>query len=182
MYPEYQSHKSATPASTPTAGEPCEPTPACIEGPFYRHGAPRGGESLCDYPTLRISGEILGTGGEMVPGATLDFWQADHKGNYDNELWKFRRVIEADKDSNVYHVWTVTPGCYLIAEGEYRCPHVHVKVSAPGYKLLTTQLYFPEGEHNSTDAWFNPALLLTKKSVRVGSEYRFDFVLEKETP
>src|SRR3546814_11293804 len=33
----------------------------------------------------------------------------------------------------------------------WRPAHLHLKVSAPGYELITTQLYFPSDAHNDDD-------------------------------
>ncbi len=35
-----------------------------------------------------------------------------------------------------------------------------MKVQAPGQRVLTTQLFFPNEPHNQRDRIFNPALLL----------------------
>jgi protocatechuate 3,4-dioxygenase beta subunit len=169
-YKEYSDCKgraAALPLTTPD-----------IEGPFYKAGAPERGR-LCQDPTMRLSGRVTDRQGANVAGVTLDFWQADGEGVYDNDGFNFRGVQKLDtrrpgSHHGGYELWTVKPGCYEIGGGEFRCPHIHAKLWAGGACVLTTQLYFPGGEHNDTDDWFDPSRVLTPD----GDGYRFDFVIE----
>src|SRR2546427_8897442 len=66
-----------------------EPTEASIEGPFYRPDAP-----VLEPPftlvrrraergaVLLFSGDVRSTGGEPLPAAILDIWQASAEGRY----------------------------------------------------------------------------------------------------
>ncbi|MFE0516379.1 hypothetical protein ACFW2E_42595, partial [Streptomyces sp. NPDC058964] len=67
---------------------------------------------------------------------------------------------------------TIVPGLY-----PGRTRHIHVKAQAPGQPVLTTQLYFPGEPRNSTDAIFDPALLMNVRDAGGGKEATFDFVL-----
>lgn len=52
---------------------------------------------------------------------------------------------------------TVWPGQYDIGKGQRRPSHIHIKVSAPGFEDLTTQMYFEGDPHNASDRWFDPS-------------------------
>jgi protocatechuate 3,4-dioxygenase beta subunit len=77
---------------------------------------------------------------------------------------------------STYKFATFQPGDYQIAENppDYRCSHIHVRITAPGFKTLTTQLYFPNDKYNATDHWFNKKMVVTPPAAY------FDFVLEKD--
>jgi len=150
-------------------------TGADIEGPFYKENAPF--RMILSYnPNLILSGKVLDQNGNVVKNAVLDFWQADSEGHYDNNGFNFRGKVKTDEDGK-YILVTEIPGEYQISDDEFRCPHIHVKFSAEGYKPLTTQLYFAYYEHNETDRWFNEDRIIELK----GKEGTFDFVVEKTT-
>jgi catechol 1,2-dioxygenase len=73
----------------------------------------------------------------------------------------------------------VVPGRYLNGR-EYRPAHIHIKVAAPGFAPLTTQLYFPGDPYNARDPFFLPGLLVTAKTTRDGGlDARYRFALER---
>lgn len=147
-----------------------KPTASDIEGPFYKAGAPFR-ERLAGYPELWVEGRVLNTDGKPLEGAVVDYWHADHDGKYDLDGYNFRGRTTTNKNGE-YRFATIMPGDYEIGENEFRCAHVHVKVSSPGFKLLTTQLYFPDNPHNGTDQWFDPDRVIGYP------RGTFDFVLE----
>src|SRR3546814_20359894 len=53
----------------------------------------------------------------------------------------------------------------------WRPAHLHLKVSAPGYELIPTQLYFPGEPHNDHDVASagNPALVLDLAPPQAGN-------------
>ncbi len=172
IYKEYQRYKQV---KSPMSKIKLEPTGADIEGPFYKDFAPFE-DKLADAPTLFLAGKVLNVDGEPVHDAVLDFWQADAHGVYDNDGFKFRGKVKVDDNGN-YKIATIVPGDYQIDEHEFRCAHIHVKFSAPGYKPLTTQLYFADDKYNETDHWFD-----SKRIIAMGSpanEGTFNFVVEK---
>jgi catechol 1,2-dioxygenase len=65
----------------------------------------------------------------------------------------------------------------------WRPAHLHLKVSAPGHQLVTTQLYFPGDEHNDDDiaSAVKPELMLDLRPAAggTGNEVTYDFVLDK---
>lgn len=112
------------------AQRPCEPTPADIEGPFYRPGAP---ERTTTGEGLIVSGRLLGAPDcRPLPQGRIEWWHAAGSGRYDDA---HRGSMKANPEGT-YRFTTDVPGKY-----PGRPPHVHFKASAPGYRPLTTQLY-----------------------------------------
>lgn len=163
---------SPTAAALPAS---CEPTSSMTEGPYYTPNTPERTSLLEPGITgtrIVISGYVLGTDCQPIPGALVDFWQADDNGVYDNVGYKLRGHQFADA-SGRYTLETVVPGLY-----PGRTRHIHVKVQAPNGPLLTTQLFFPGESQNNTDSIFNPALLLPVQETNDGWAATFDFVVE----
>jgi protocatechuate 3,4-dioxygenase beta subunit len=145
------------------------------EGPYYTPNTPERTSLLEPGITgtrIVISGYVLGTDCQPIPGALVDFWQADDNGVYDNVGYKLRGHQFADA-SGRYTLETVVPGLY-----PGRTRHIHVKVQAPNGPLLTTQLFFPGESQNNTDSIFNPILLLPAQETDDGWAATFDFVVE----
>lgn len=164
VYTSYQEYK-------PTADDQRQPTTPDIEGPFYKANAPLIKDNkLTDNPGMALHGKIVDINGKLISGVTLDWWQADQNGVYDNQDFKLRGKQQVD---GVYYLATIHPGNYAIDANDIRCAHFHVKVTAKGYKSLTTQLYFLDDKYDKTDHWFNPSRCIEHD----GS---FDFVLAEE--
>ena len=146
-------------------------TPRQMEGPFFRPRSPQR-TSLLDSGVqgtrIVVRGQVLSTRCQPVPGALLDFWQCDSKGDYDNRGNTLRGHQFADAQGS-YRLETIVPGLY-----PGRTRHIHVKVQAPNRPVLTTQLYFPDEPHNAQDFLFQPELLVALAN----AEARFDFVLK----
>jgi protocatechuate 3,4-dioxygenase beta subunit len=166
----------------PTAqGEVCALTNANIEGPYYRDGAPLRSD-LTDGKAkgtkITVRGKVLGPDCRApAAGALLDVWQADSEGRYDNDghtrdtSMVLRGKLRAN-EAGEYAFTTIIPGRYLNGS-QYRPAHIHVKVSAPGRRALTTQLYFDGDPYNEVDPFIRPGLTMKVAS----GEARFDFVL-----
>lgn len=149
---------------------PCgAPTPQDIEGPFYKAGAPARA-SLAEPDSkaekLVLTGVVRSPDCKPLAGVTLDFWQADANGDYDNRGYRYRGVVTTDAQGR-YRVETNLPPPYM---GRPR--HLHVKLQRPGARALTTQLYFP-GESKRE----NPALVVKIERGDIGRSATFDFVL-----
>jgi protocatechuate 3,4-dioxygenase beta subunit len=152
------------------AQAPCgAPTPADIEGPFYKAGAPARGslaEPASKAEKLVLSGVVRSADCKALSGVTLDFWHADADGSYDNSGYRYRGVVTTDAGGR-YRLETNLPPPYM---GRPR--HLHVRLQRPGGKILTTQLYFP-GESRGADK-----ALVVKIERRDGvPAASFDFVL-----
>lgn len=167
------------------------PTPTCesgaavattaeIEGPYYTPTTPRRA-SLIDANTggrrLHLRGRVVDTRCRPIPGALLDFWQADAGGGYDNDGFRLRGHQFAGRDGT-YALDAVVPGAY--SDGwTPRTPHLHVKVQGPVTPLLTTQLYLPEhADQNQRDRFYHSELLMAQTAANPNAvSLRFDFVL-----
>jgi protocatechuate 3,4-dioxygenase beta subunit len=162
-----------------------DPTPACgdqgttpeqTEGPFFVPDSPER-TSLTEPgiagTALLLRGRVLDTGCRPIPGALVDFWQADGEGVYDNSGYRLRGHQFAD-DEGAYELRTIVPGVY-----PGRTRHIHVKAQPEGGSVLTTQLYFPDEPANGSDGIFDPLLLVDLGPDRGGvTPARFDFVLQ----
>jgi protocatechuate 3,4-dioxygenase beta subunit len=117
------------------AAEPaCAPTPASGEGPFYRPNAPerhKTGRGLLVRGVVRSGRDCKALG-----GASLEWWQANRQGEYDDQ----HRATTRTEDGT-YRYETDFPTGY-----SNRPSHIHVKVFAPGHRPLTTQIYPKAGE------------------------------------
>jgi hypothetical protein len=64
----------------------------------------------------------------------------------------------------------------------WRPAHLHMKVSAPGYQLITTQLYFPGDPRGGDDiaSAVKPELMLDPKPAADGHgvDVEYDYVLD----
>ncbi|GAA1976340.1 carbohydrate-binding protein [Kitasatospora viridis] len=166
-------------AVTPDCTDGDQPTHDNIEGPYFKPDSPLRnslvGPGTVGTP-LTVSGYVFDLSCRPVAGALLDFWQADDSGAYDNTGFDFRGHQFTNADGS-YQLTTIVPGLY-----PGRTRHIHVKAQAPGQPILTTQLYFPGEPRNSTDAYFDPALLMTVRQADAGNQASFDFVLNLTQP
>jgi protocatechuate 3,4-dioxygenase beta subunit len=157
----------------------CEESDDNIEGPYYKAGAPPKSDLTEDGmpgTRLTIAGSVLGITCAPLAGALIDVWQANDDGAYDGAGFILRGTLNAD-DKGAYSFKTIIPGHYLNGS-QYRPAHIHVKVSAPGYVLLTTQLYFEGDPYNDADAYIKDSLIMTLADAPGGEKAAvFDFVL-----
>jgi catechol 1,2-dioxygenase len=138
-------------------------TPRTIEGPLYVGGAPLSeGEARLDDgtdtgETLLMEGQVRDMNGAPVPGAIVDVWHANTRGNYSyfdptQSAYNLRRRIVADANGH-YKFRSILPSGYAVPPGGTtdrllqaigrhgrRPAHIHFFVSAPGYRHLTTQI------------------------------------------
>src|SRR5438270_10637875 len=129
---------SRSPAAASTDACPTQLTPAQTEGPYFKPGSPARTsliESGMAGTRLVLSGRVLTPACAPVAGATLDFWQADAAGSYDNSGYRLRGHQLTDAVGR-YSLETILPGEY-----PGRTEHIHVKLGAPGKAVLTTQLH-----------------------------------------
>jgi protocatechuate 3,4-dioxygenase beta subunit len=117
-------------------------TPAQTEGPYYKSDTPERNslyETALPGTRLLLVGFVLDRDCQSIPGAWLDFWQADANGEYDNAGYTLRGHQQTDALGR-YFLETIVPGLY----SSRPILHIHVKVQAPNAQVLTTQLYFPQ--------------------------------------
>ncbi len=162
--------------ATPSCGEETEEN---AEGPFYRAGAPERFDliepGVVGTP-LWLSGVIRAQTCTLLAGGVVDLWQADGKGVYDNTGFRLRGRATTDAQGR-WKFRTVIPGHY--GSGRFVRPkHIHLKVSAPGHALITTQLYFAGDRYNVSNPMVLPSLIMTPKPRPGGGQKAtFDFVL-----
>ena len=157
------------PFSSRVFSQSCGPsTPRQTEGPFFKTDTPKRISLIepgANAPQLVVTGQVLGRDCKPVADALLDFWHADETGEYDNRGFRYRGHQFTDAQGR-YRLETIVP-----AEYPGRARHIHVKVQAPGGRVLTTQLYFPDGRR---DSLYRDELVM--KIARPG-EGAFDFVV-----
>lgn len=164
------------PEPTPACDDGDAPTPEQIEGPYFTPDSPERTSLLepgLPGTPLTVTGCVLDRACRPLAGVLLDFWQADDLGAYDNTGFRLRGHQFTDSRGS-FALTTIVPGRY-----PGRTRHLHVKAQAPGRPVLTTQLYFPDEPHNTSDAFFDPRLLMTVRDDAGGARAAaFDFVLD----
>jgi len=147
-------------------------TGAQTAGPFFKTNTPLRAslvEAGSKAPRLVVTGQVLSARCTPLANALLDFWHADEDGEYDNTGFRYRGHQFTDAQGR-YRLATIVP-----AEYPGRARHIHVKVQAPGKRVLTTQLYFPGDPGNAKDGLYEPAL---EMRLAKAAEGIFDFVVE----
>jgi protocatechuate 3,4-dioxygenase beta subunit len=161
--------------STPECRDADEVTLRQTEGPYFKPSSPERVElieaAMAGQP-IELVGFVLSRACKPLPGALLDFWQADDKGQYDNSGFRLRGHQFSDAEGR-YRLRSIVPGAYV-----GRTRHIHVKVQPRGGRLLTTQLYFPGEPKNRSDGLFRRELLLRTAKNEGLLAGRFDFVLD----
>ena len=177
-----------------------------IEGPYYVPGSPEfAGEGTLPMregeqgTPLLFQGQVRSVDGTPLAGARVEIWHADADGFYSQFApglpeWNLRGTVVADADGH-FRINTIQPAPYQIpTDGScgkliaaagwhaWRPAHLHLKVSAPGHQLITTQLYFPGDPHNDDDiaSAVKPELLLDVAPAEggEGNQTTYDFVLD----
>ena len=186
------------------AGAGREGSKGAIEGPFYAPGAPAfGAEATLPMrpdekgTPMTFHGQVRAVDGTPLGGALVDIWHCDDDGFYAQFApgipeWNLRGRVTAD-ENGTFTIHTMQPAPYQIptdgATGAiiraanwhaWRPAHLHLKVSADGHQLITTQLYFPGDPHNDDDiaSAVKPELMLDPKPSGDGVDVEYDFVLD----
>jgi protocatechuate 3,4-dioxygenase beta subunit len=154
-------------------------TPAQIEGPYFRLGAPRR-ESLVEPGTrgeiLMLSGRVLNPAGKPIPNAVVNFWMSDDEGNYDMIGYDLHGYTVTDAEGR-YRMEMIEPACYEPRQAK----HIHVKVQGDS-RPLTTQLFLSDDEGRLRDRWFLPELEIKIEDGSDGHKQgSFDFVITQVT-
>jgi len=152
-------------------------TPNTGRGPFYRGDAPRlplGADICLDGAgaPLIVSGRVADLDGVPIPGATVETWQANSQGFYENQQpdlqpeFNLRGVFITDKDGR-FHYRTVKPAGYGVPDdgpvgqllGRIGYPlsrpaHLHFLIRADNFETLTTQVFERGDPRLDEDALF----------------------------
>jgi catechol 1,2-dioxygenase len=179
-----------------------------IEGPYYIPGSPEF-RSEATLPMrddekgtpFLFQGTVTDLDGNPLEDARVELWHADDDGYYSQFApgipeWNLRGTIRTGPDGHfAFHTIKPAPyqiptdgscGALIAAAGwhAWRPAHLHLKVTAPGKQLVTTQLYFEGGEHVQDDVAqaVKPELILrpTPAASGTGEEVTYDFALDPE--
>ena len=159
---------------TPTCGGKPGRTPSQTEGPYYTPHSPQRSSLIepgSKAERLLLSGVVLSPQCKPVANALLDFWHCDEAGEYDNQGFRYRGHVLTNAQGR-YSLETILPGEY-----PGRTRHIHVKVQAPGGRMLTTQLYFPDEPSNRSDGIYRGELTMQVARKDGRRAARFDFVV-----
>jgi catechol 1,2-dioxygenase len=180
-------------------------TKGSIEGPYYLADEVRL-PAEAELPhrddeqgtPLVFEGQVRALGGTPLGGAEVDIWHADADGYYSGFAphlpdGNLRGVVVTD-DEGRFRIRTVQPAPYQIptdgptgrmieAAGwhPWRPAHLHLMVRHPGYRTITTQLYFAGGEWLDSDVAeaVKPELVLDPQDDGTGTRRSmYDFELE----
>jgi protocatechuate 3,4-dioxygenase beta subunit len=119
--------------------ETCKPTETDMLGPFYKPGAPvrsAVGKGYIMAGTVKSAGDC-----SVIKDARIEFWLVNPEGSYDDD---HRATVFSDVKGS-YRFESNTPQPYF-----GRPPHIHIMVSAEGYKTLITQHYPEKGKTRAT--------------------------------
>jgi hydroxyquinol 1,2-dioxygenase len=187
--------------------KPAGCTEATVFGPFHVEGAPHYalGDDVANgakgEPCL-VRGRITGAGGEPVPDATIEVWQADADGYYDVQYQgldkhQARGVLQAGPDGR-FHFRTIVAEAYPIpVDGPvgdmlratrrhpWRPAHLHFMIKAEGYETLVTHVFRDGDPYLDSDAVFGVRQSLVADWVKQPdgtTTLDFDFVLNPRRP
>jgi catechol 1,2-dioxygenase len=164
---------------------PIGATESTVLGPFYAAESPRRefGDSTAEQPSGEpswVHGVVRDLEGRPIAGAELDVWQ-----NADDRLYAVQnpdvpqgnlRGRFTTREDGSYGFVAVRPTDYpiptdgpvgdlLCATGRHawRPAHLHLIVSAPGHRTVTTHVFDSQSEHLASDAVFavKPSLVRT---------------------
>lgn len=129
----------------PPAGMPDGATMACDEteddqlGPYHLGGhlVREVTAGANDGMPLVVTGRVLGTKCEPLANAEVDVWSANGRGVYSEVANGWCRGKVRCDAGGAYKFQIVYPGPY---QGRPR--HLHLIIKQPGYRSLTTQMYF----------------------------------------
>jgi len=154
----------------PTLSASITVTPSEVAGPFYPIVYPKDrdfdltrvsvskGHALGEVITLQ--GVVSDTEGTPIEDAIVELWQANAAGRYRHPRDKSHAPLDANFQgwamvkSGVkggFKFKTVMPGSYQANPLWTRPPHIHFKISKPGYQELVSQMYFPDHPLNDSD-------------------------------
>ena len=148
------------------------------QGPAYKPGAPLRTEIIDPGTPGRrflLRGRVFSTTDRPVHQALVDLWNVQNSGEYDFAGFNLRGRQLTGKDGQ-FQFLTIE----AIPYGS-RTAHFHFKVSAPGFRPLTTELYLPDIPQNSRDGSFRTSNLLAQLVDEAGIRKGvYEFYLQPE--
>lgn len=140
------------------------------EIPVIENGDDLIGERNKDGVPSYVRGQVRDSKGTPISGASLDFWQNAPNGLYDvqepEKGYNLRCRIVTGEDGR-FSFTTTKPLPYTIPldgpvaevlnyakRNVWRPAHLHVRIEAPGYETLTTELFIDGDEYLDDDAVF----------------------------
>ncbi len=134
--------------SVKAAETPCQPTPPDSLGPFYESNAPVRSSVGKGYV---LTGLVKSAGDcSSIAGVRIEFWLAGPDGKYDGD---HRATVFSDESGRYWFESNFPPGYFG------RPSHIHIRVSADGYRTLVTQHYPVKGGAEGT---FNLVIIPTR--------------------
>ncbi len=112
----------------------CPPTRPDMKGPFYKPNAPLRssvGKGYVMVGTVKSARDC-----NSITKAAIEFWLTNPDGNYDDQ----HRATVVSDPSGAYRFECGRPTDY-----GFRPPHIHLRITARGFKPLVTQHYPEEG-------------------------------------
>jgi len=152
-------------------------TASAILGPFYRTDAPikENGESVIQEAmggdVAWVHGKVTNSKGQPIKGALLDVWHDGPNGLYeqqdpDQPEYNFRGRFYTEADGS-FNFYCLKPTSYpipydgpagkllqIMDRHPMRPSHIHLIVSGPGHKTLTTQIFSRDDEYITSDSVF----------------------------
>ncbi len=120
------------------------------------HNFSKPGESAIGERII-VHGRVLDERGRPVPGALLEFWQANAGGRYRHKKESYLAALDPNfggcgrtitAEDGSYRFRTIRPGAYPWPNGvnDWRPAHIHFSIFGHGFaQRLITQMYF-EGD------------------------------------
>ncbi|CAB1060479.1 hypothetical protein D1BOALGB6SA_5245 [Olavius sp. associated proteobacterium Delta 1] len=113
----------------------CEPTPADYLGPYYEPDAPVRSSVGKGY---NLEGVVMSSADcAPIANARIEFWLTNPAGSYDGD----HRATVISGGTGDYRFESNIPPAY-----SGRPPHIHIRISAEGFKTLATQHYPTQGQ------------------------------------
>ncbi len=154
------------------------PTPDVGAGPNHRPGAPfraKLSPPLAEGTTLVVKGHVRDAdSGAGLVRAVLDVYQADHTGRYDQRGYDYRARLLSD-EQGYFELETIVPSNYGPP------PHIHMIVTAAGYRALRTEMRLRDEQHPKNDRpELTPELVERKRGEQSYLEGTFDLRLRRK--
>jgi len=181
---------------------PPNATESSALGPFYTDDAPEiaQGETIARSgkgESVLVRGRVLDVRGKPIAGALVETWETDGEGSYDTQYANrtepdYRGWLHTLADGSFSFV-AVKPVSYSIPtdgpagemlratrRGTMRPAHLHLKLSAPGYRPLATSIYSADDPYLFEDAVFGAKSSLVEEYRPAGQGAATRWILERD--